>query len=69
MIFRNLYLAGDGVCAGVCAGAGAVVCAGASLMELVAAAGFTVNDATMLSTQITIARVHVAFSMKSVVLR
>ena len=60
------YLAGA-CCAG--AGAGAVVWAGACLMEETLTGVFTAKDEQMLSTQITMASVHVAFSMKSVVLR
>ena len=51
------------------AGAGAVVCAGACLMEEELTGVFTAKEAQMLNTQMTMARVHVAFSMKSVVLR
>ncbi len=59
--------------------AGRLVGAGAALLGAGAAAAgvmldtftgvFTVNEAQMESTQITIASVQVAFSMKSVVLR
>ncbi len=65
------YFAGAGACAGVAvgAGAGALVAAGAALMLDTLTGALTVNAAQMLNTQITIASVHVAFSMKSVVLR
>lgn len=58
--------------------AGALTGAGAALLGAGAVAGvmldtfngaFTVNDAQMESTQMKTARLHVAFSMKSVVLR
>lgn len=60
------------------AAAGADTGAGAALLGAGAAAGvmfdtltgaFTVKEAQIESTQITMASVHVAFSMKSVVLR
>ena len=70
------YFAGAcwaGACwAGACwvgAAAGAVVCAGACLMLDTLTGAFTANDEQMLRMQITIARLQVAFSMKSVVLR
>lgn len=59
-------------------GAGVAVGAGAALLGAGAAAGvsadtltgvFTAKDAQIESTQMKIARLHVAFSMKSVVLR
>lgn len=71
--------AGAGVAAGVAAGfAGALTGAGAALLGAGAAAGvmfetftgvFTANEAQIEMTQMKIARLHVAFSMKSVVLR
>ena len=67
------YLAGAwaGVAAGadVGAGAGALVAAGAGAMLDTLTGVLMANDAQMLITQMKIARVQVAFSMKSVVLR
>lgn len=51
------------------AGAGAVVAAGAGAMPERVTGVLMANEAQMLSTQMQIAKVHVAFSMKSVVLR
>ena len=66
-----------GVAAGAAAGAGVLTGAGAAALGTGAAfwmletlmGVLTANDAQMLTTQMKIARVHVAFSMKSVVLR
>lgn len=63
------YFAGVAGAGAAGAGAGAVVCAGACLMEEELTGVFTAKEAQMLNTQMTMARVHVAFSMKSVVLR
>lgn len=51
------------------AGAGALVAAGAGAMLDTLMGALMANDAQMLSTQMKMARPHVAFSMKSVVLR
>ena len=51
------------------AGAGAEVAAGAGAMLDTLTGVLIANDAQMLTTQIKIARLQVAFSMKSVVLR
>lgn len=51
------------------AGAGALVCTGAGAIADTFLAGFNANEAQMLTTQMKIARPHVAFSIKSVVLR
>lgn len=68
-----------GVCAGAAAGAGAgaddgagagaVVAAGAGAMLDTLMGVLMANDAQMLITQMKMARPHVNFSMKSVVLR
>lgn len=63
----------EGVAAGagavVGAGAGAVVAAGAGAIPERVTGVLIANDAQMLTTQMKIARLQVAFSMKSVVLR
>ena len=51
------------------AGAGAVVAAGAGAMPLRVTGVLIANEAQMLMRQMKIARLQVAFSMKSVVLR
>lgn len=51
------------------AGAGAVVAAGAGAIPERVTGVLIANEAQMLITQMKIARLHVAFSMKSVVLR
>lgn len=67
--------AGAGVAAGAGAGAlegagaGAEVAAGAGAMLDTLTGVLIAKDAQMLTTQMKMARVHVAFSMKSVVLR
>ena len=63
--------AGAGAAAGavVGAGAGAVVAAGAGAMPERVTGVLIAKDAQMLITQMKIARLQVAFSMKSVVLR
>lgn len=66
-----------GVCAGAGAGAGAVVGAGAGAVVAAGAGAIPervtgvlmAKEAQMLTTHMKMARVHVAFSMKSVVLR
>ena len=71
--FGGRYFAGvwAGAAAGaaVGAGAGADVAAGAGAIPEVITGALTANDAQMLMMQMKPASVHVAFSMKSVVLR
>ena len=61
--------AGAGAGAVVAAGAGALVAAGAGAIPEVITGALTANEAQMLMMQMKPASVHVAFSMKSVVLR
>lgn len=77
-VYRTDYFAGVAAGAGAAGAAGALTGAGAALLGAGAAAGtilelltgvLTENDAQIERTQITIASVHVAFSIKSVVLR
>lgn len=73
IVLYDLYFAGAGAgaAAGALAGAGAgaVVAAGAGAIDEAITGVFIAKDAQMLTTQMKIASVQVAFSMKSVVLR